>query len=77
MLHKISTFRGVLDFFGPKMALAVAYAIIVPGPLKILEMAPLVIFRVDYTISRHIYSTGILIVITFRITISMKKNVVI
>ena len=40
-LHKISTFRGTLDFFGPKMALAIARAIQrskkVSGPSKSLD----------------------------------------
>ena len=40
-LHKVSTFRGALDFFGPKMALAIARAIQrskkVSGPSKSLD----------------------------------------
>jgi hypothetical protein len=40
-LHKILTFQGALNFFGPKMALAIACAILgakkVSGPLKSLD----------------------------------------
>ncbi len=59
--------------FWPKMALAIARAIygakkvsgpsksldFVPGPFRILEFS-----RVDFIMSRHIYSTWTLIVIT-------------
>jgi hypothetical protein len=34
-LHKILTFRGALDFFGPSKSLD-----FVPGPFRILELAP-------------------------------------
>jgi len=76
--QKIETFRGAQDFFGPlngtsnskdhfggkKVSGPSKSLDFVPGPFRILDMAPYCDFqRVYFIISRHIYSTVTLVIL--------------